>query len=329
MQFNIDVEDGTESSILDLSNAPSHYSNPLEVSPTGGSSSRRFNRKRASSHSAVPSHPPTLHQARSFPPSLSKKNVYGNENDSSPDEIISPHSASRFSDSDFLHDYDDDEDDELEDESSTGEAEQEEKFTIAWNRVALAVVNHAPCFLCLRNVYTYRSVLTRLNWLCGFFSFFQFLSSLSYYILLQNPSLVDRNIDRDENVDFQSNIEVLTNVWNLNGSIWFLGVLSLLVLISLALTIRVIQNVNLAGAIRFLWLVLWVIPLQVFFSTYLVGVGVFCVSHKSHQLLVYSTTFSSPKSGSSFGGAIAPWPGFGRSFVVKERPTPNVPYPSP
>jgi hypothetical protein len=35
------------------------------------------------------------------------------------------------------------------------------------------------------------------------------------------------------------------------------------VLVTIGLTIRAVQNVNLVGAIRFLWVILWVIPLQV------------------------------------------------------------------
>ena len=112
---------------------------------------------------------------------------------------------------------------------------------------------------------TYRSVLVRLNILCACFATVQFLCTLWLYIIMQNTSIVDRTLltETDAESGSQSRFEVLTNFWNLNGPVWCLGVLAVVVLVSIALTVRVIQNVNLAGAIRFLWLIVWVIPLQV------------------------------------------------------------------
>jgi hypothetical protein len=85
---------------------------------------------------------------------------------------------------------------------------------------------------------------------------------------MKNPSIVDRTLPTatQAEIDYQNSFELLTNVWNLNGPVWFLGVLAVVMLISIALTVRVIQNVNLAGAIRYLWVIAWVIPLQVRFS---------------------------------------------------------------
>jgi hypothetical protein len=52
-------------------------------------------------------------------------------------------------------------------------------------------------------------------------------------------------------------------MWNINGSVWFLGLLAFVVLFAIALTTRVVRDVNLAGAVRLFWVLLWVIPLQV------------------------------------------------------------------
>lgn len=76
---------------------------------------------------------------------------------------------------------------------------------------------------------------------------------------------MDRNIPTQTNIETESDFEVLTNVWNINGSIWFLGVLAVVVLVAIALTTHVIRNVNLAGTVRLFWVLLWVIPLQVVF----------------------------------------------------------------
>lgn len=138
----------------------------------------------------------------------------------------------------------------------------------SWNRVAIFVVEKAPCFFCRpMRTSTYRSVLVRLNILLALFALGQISAALGLYIVMQAPNLVDRSLTTitQSEVDNQSNIEVLTNAWNLNGSIWFLGLLGLILLVSILLTIRAIQNVSINVFIRFLWLLLWVIPLEVFF----------------------------------------------------------------
>jgi hypothetical protein len=132
--------------------------------------------------------------------------------------------------------------------------------------VATFVVEKAPCFLCVRlKQRTNRSVLVRLNVLCAFFAAGQLAASLWFYIIMQNSSVVDRDAlaATQWEIDRQNNFEVITNVWNLNGPIWCLGACAAVVLVTIGLTIRAVQNVNLVGAIRFLWVILWVIPLQV------------------------------------------------------------------
>lgn len=114
---------------------------------------------------------------------------------------------------------------------------------------------------------TYRSVLIRLTILCAIFALAQLISTLWFYTVLESKALVDRTIPTETNIEieYQSEFEVLTNVWNINGSIWFLGVLSVVVLVAIVLTTRVVRNVNLAGAVRLFWVLLWVLPLQVVF----------------------------------------------------------------
>lgn len=114
---------------------------------------------------------------------------------------------------------------------------------------------------------TYRSVLIRLTILCAVFAVAQLISTLWFYTVLESKTLVDRSIPTETNIEieYQSDFEVLTNVWNINGSIWFLGLLSVVVLVAIVLTTSVVRNVNLAGAVRLFWVLLWVLPLQVVF----------------------------------------------------------------
>jgi hypothetical protein len=71
---------------------------------------------------------------------------------------------------------------------------------------------------------------------------------------MQNSSIVDRNLvnETQSELESQSNFEVVTNVWNLNGPVWCLGALAAVVLFAIGLTVRVVQNVNLAGTVRYL-----------------------------------------------------------------------------
>ena len=112
---------------------------------------------------------------------------------------------------------------------------------------------------------TYRSVLYRLNILCGCVAVVQLISSTWCFVILQNRSIVNRTVtmESDTEIEYDSRFQVLTNVWNLNGSIWGLGILALIVLVAVTCTVRAIQNVDLVGAIRFFWIILWVVPLQV------------------------------------------------------------------
>ena len=112
---------------------------------------------------------------------------------------------------------------------------------------------------------TYRSVLVRLNIMCTFFAIAQFVCALWLYIVMENPLIVERTIPTATvgEIAVQRKSEFLTIVWNLNGPVLFLGLTSAVVLLSIALTVRVIRDVNLAGAIRYLWVLLWVIPIMV------------------------------------------------------------------
>ena len=139
----------------------------------------------------------------------------------------------------------------------------------SWNRVAIFVVEKAPCFFCRRMPQaTYKSVLVRLNMLSAFFALGQVASAGALYVIMLWPTggLVDRDLpsETQNEVDNQSNFEVLTNVWNLNGAVLCLGILGVVMLVSIFFTRRAFRNVSLKAAIRYLWLLLWVLPLQIY-----------------------------------------------------------------
>ena len=144
----------------------------------------------------------------------------------------------------------------------------------SWNRVAFFVVEKAPCFWCCRDktAPTYRTVLLRLNILLAFFALGQLGSALALYIVMLAPNLVSRSIEYEtqEQVENDRSIQVLTNSWNLNGCVWFLGIIGLVILTAFLLTVRAIQSVSIRVFIRLLWLLMWIIPLEIFW-----GVGLF------------------------------------------------------
>lgn len=114
---------------------------------------------------------------------------------------------------------------------------------------------------------TYRSVLVRLNILCAGLAIVLAGSALWFYLIMQNSTIVDRTAlpaTQTELDQQQTNyFELITNVWNLNGPVWFLGLCAIAVLVAIVLTVRVVQNVNLSGVTSYLWLILWILPLQV------------------------------------------------------------------
>ena len=126
-------------------------------------------------------------------------------------------------------------------------------------RVSFFVVRSAPCFWCcgnsLRGSSSDRAILIRLNILCIFFTFIQLVAAVWLATLL----LI---------VDDQSS--VLTgfapNFWNLNGATFAVGVLALFIIVTCICTSRIIKEVDLVGAIRYLWVVLWIIPCETFFD---------------------------------------------------------------
>lgn len=135
----------------------------------------------------------------------------------------------------------------------------------SWNRIASFVVRRAPCFWCCGNALevgaTDRSILYRLNVLCCFFTSGQVLSGIFLVFAFYSPGLVNRDGDVLERNESPG---ITPNLWNINGSIFLLAIIGTFGLITMFYTLGVVREVNLVGTIRYMWVMVWLIPLQIF-----------------------------------------------------------------
>jgi hypothetical protein len=127
------------------------------------------------------------------------------------------------------------------------------------NRISRFVVNFLPCFLCCsrtaQGATSDRAVLTRLNILCLFMTTIQLVMALwltfTLLILDDGPGLLR---------DFAPHF------WNCNGATFSIGILAVVIMLTCSFTIRVIKEVDVVRAIRCLWIILWIIPFEIFFN---------------------------------------------------------------
>jgi hypothetical protein len=121
------------------------------------------------------------------------------------------------------------------------------------------IVHVAPCFWCssnnIRGSSTDRAVLTRLTILALFFTSVQLFAGLWLACLLL---FLD-----DEPGALRG---FAPHLWNLNGAAFAVGILGFVLIITCFCTIRVIKVVDLVGAIRYLWVLLWLFPFELFFN---------------------------------------------------------------
>ena len=133
----------------------------------------------------------------------------------------------------------------------------------AWTRpVAVFVSTKAPCFLCCKMQFTTdRNVLTRLNIIGAFFATVQLAFALGFFVLLLDPRIVDRNDTWSTST--KPNFDVIYNLWSVNGYLLLLAGTSLVIIVSAIGSVRVIRNVDLVNSIRYLWVLMWIIPIEV------------------------------------------------------------------
>lgn len=133
------------------------------------------------------------------------------------------------------------------------------------NRISAFLARRAPCFwFCPYSRFaaaTDRTVLYRLNILCAFFALGQ-MAAGAFIAIVPFLSVF---MERSQHSPYDNPFKVLApNFWSLNSNVFMLGLLGCCILITSLATLRVVREVNIRGAIRYLWVLLWILPVQIF-----------------------------------------------------------------
>ncbi len=137
----------------------------------------------------------------------------------------------------------------------------------SWSRVSSAVVRNAPCFWCCfrqsRTGGTDRDTLIKLNFLCAIIGLWQFSVGIFIVVIFLSDDIVDRN--HKEDVPYRQHYkEALSpNLWMVGSILLALSIVGFILFVTAIFTIPVIRRVNLVGAIKYMWVLYWVAPVQV------------------------------------------------------------------
>jgi len=171
-----------------------------------------------------------------------------------------------FSIAESKQDLDDDGDTDDLDENDNNERRRIRKMLACccgdYNRpAALFVAEWAPCFLCVRMKYeTDRNLLSRLNIVAAFFYFVQIVSAIFFFVVMLDPRVVHRTINGE---DYVADVNAIINVWGVTSYVALQWVTCCVALLLTILNHRMIRNVDLQGSVRFLWVLLWILPIEV------------------------------------------------------------------
>ena len=123
---------------------------------------------------------------------------------------------------------------------------------------------------------TDRYVLMRLTVLCGLFALVQTGVGLFMAIILFGSIIGDKKpIITDQ-------FSLSPTYWNLNSSLLLLTIFGFILLLATILARKAIQEVNLTGALRFYFVLLWIFPIEFFLVLTLIdiyGVSTVWVDH--------------------------------------------------
>lgn len=130
------------------------------------------------------------------------------------------------------------------------------------HRISLCIVESAPCFwlwCCDKDelqggATSDRLVLGRLNMITFFFTFMQVMAAVGlgtvlFWLTGEGP--------------FQT---FAPHMWNANGAVFAIGILGAFIMLVCLCTVRIIRQVDLTGAIRYMWIILWLFPAEIFFT---------------------------------------------------------------
>jgi hypothetical protein len=135
-------------------------------------------------------------------------------------------------------------------------------------RISTFIAKHAPCFWCsghgLNLTTTNAAILSRLGALCGLLGLCQTGSACFLLIVMFNDRLLDRYA-LYANDDATASFGSVPALWNVNTFVFLGGLLGTLVFfIMIYARRRVFRELDLAGSLRFMWLMLWIVPLQIY-----------------------------------------------------------------
>jgi hypothetical protein len=129
-------------------------------------------------------------------------------------------------------------------------------------RISLCIVEYAPCFwfwCCRRtdlqgNASSDRFILARMNTISFFFTMMQLVAAswLATVLFWITGDGVTGSFS--------------PHLWNCNGAVFSLGLIGAGIMIMCFCTVRIIKEVDLIGAIRYLWALLWIFPVEIFFN---------------------------------------------------------------
>jgi hypothetical protein len=133
---------------------------------------------------------------------------------------------------------------------------------LSLHHMSLCIVKSAPCFwLCccdeddLQGGSTSdRLILGRLNVITFFFTCIQlgagvWLATIMFWITGEGA------LDA-----------FAPHLWNANGAVFSLGIIGGFIMFVCLCTVRIIREVDLTGAIRYMWIILWLFPAEIFFT---------------------------------------------------------------
>jgi hypothetical protein len=103
----------------------------------------------------------------------------------------------------------------------------------------------------------------RLGSLCGFLGLCQAGSASYLLIVLLGDKIVDRNAQYVER-GTSPRTETVPSLWNINTYVILAGFLGAIVLIVMICARGTFRDLDLTGSLRFMWMMLWLIPLEVF-----------------------------------------------------------------
>mmetsp|Transcript_2879 Transcript_2879/g.5258 ORF Transcript_2879/g.5258 Transcript_2879/m.5258 type:complete len:751 (-) Transcript_2879:1131-3383(-) len=137
---------------------------------------------------------------------------------------------------------------------------------LSWSLIGRCIVRTAPCFWCTKKKLgisaTDREILLRLNLLCAFFCVIQIIGGVLLF-MVRFTGYVEKDKNEASEPDEDKPL-VTIDLWSLELFVFCLSVINLVLLIASVLAQRAIRDVNLVNSVRFMWVLFWLLPIQIF-----------------------------------------------------------------